>query len=221
MGSKQVVEMFFKALGLGGIAGLLTSFFVEADQFKQVLSPFDGMELLGLVVFFIGLGLVFSAVSQTGFFAYLFINRFGAGLFRSFWPTVQLLLIAFVLFDLVYFPYISSENSPLWVHLAIAAFILVYGILIASLKAKETTKQAFIPALFLMAVMTVLEWVPGLRTSGASSNDYKWLMIVPLLVCNTYQLLALHRLNKKGRMEAETRKQSESARTKSNVSKRS
>ncbi|MDY0394971.1 KinB-signaling pathway activation protein [Virgibacillus halophilus] len=131
------------------------------------------------------------------FFAYLFIHRFGAGLFRSFWPTVQLLLVAFVLFDLVYFPYISSENSPLWVHMSIAAFMLVYGILIANIKAKETAKQAFVPALFLMVVMTVLEWVPGLRTSGAGSNDYKWLMIVPLLACNTYQLLVLHRLNKK------------------------
>ncbi|MDY0407238.1 KinB-signaling pathway activation protein [Virgibacillus sp. 179-BFC.A HS] len=179
---------------------------MEADQYAKVLQPFDGMELLGLVIFFIGLGLVFAAVSETGFFAYLFINRFGAGLFRSFWPTVQILLIAFVLFDLVYFPYISNKNSSLWVHILIAAVILVYGIIIAKIKANETNKHAFIPALFLMVVMTVLEWVPGLRTSGASSNDYKWLMIIPLLVCNTYQLLILHRLNKKGQLEAEARR---------------
>ncbi|MDY0394970.1 KinB-signaling pathway activation protein [Virgibacillus halophilus] len=85
MGSKQVVEMFLKTLGLGGIAGLVTSFFVEADQFKHVLSPFDGVELLGLIIFFIGLGLVFSAVSQTGFFC-LFV-------YPSFWGrSVQVVL---------------------------------------------------------------------------------------------------------------------------------
>ncbi len=178
---------------IGGLAGLITSFFVKAEDYAAILNPMNWMELLGLLIFFIGLGLVFSVVSQTGFFAYLFINRFGLGLFRSFWPTVQVLLIAFVLFDLIYFPYQATKGEvAIYWYMLMALAILVYGWIVATIKAKETNKQAFIPALFLMVVITTVEWVPGLRTEG---TDYAWLMIIPLLACNTYQLLVLHRIN--------------------------
>jgi len=45
--------------------------------------------------------------------------------------------------------------------------------------------------LFFMVVVTVLEWVPVLKT-----NDEGWLyfMLFPLLVCNAYQLLVLSKL---------------------------
>ncbi|HLR79022.1 MAG TPA: KinB-signaling pathway activation protein [Bacillota bacterium] len=192
MNSRKVVGLFFKTLILGGLVGLVTSFFVKASDYKQVLSPFDGMELFGLIIFFIGLGFVFSVVSQTGFFAYLFINRFGLSLFRTFWPTVQVLVIAFVVFDLIYFPYKGSDgDTHLFWFILMSLAILGYGWIVAKIKAKETHQRAFIPALFFMVVMTAIEWVPGLRASG---TDYAWLMITTLLACNTYQLLILHRL---------------------------
>jgi len=191
LNSRKLVGMFLKTLLIGGIAGLVVSFFVKAEEYASVLSPFNFMELIGLVVFFIGLGLVFAVISQTGFFAYLFINRFGLGMFRSYWPMIQGLLIAFVVFDLVYFPYKASEGTSVFVFILMSAAILAYGWVIAKIKAKETNKSAFMPALFLMVVITSIEWVPGLQTSG---TDYAWLMIFPLLACNTYQLLILHRL---------------------------
>ncbi|MGM8212814.1 KinB-signaling pathway activation protein [Virgibacillus sp. W0430] len=192
MKSRSVVKMFTNTLIIGGFVGLITSFFVKTNDYMDVLSPFDFKELSGLVVFFVGIGLVFSVVSQTGFFAYLFIHRFGLSLFRSFWPTVQILLIAFVLFDLVYFPYNATEGEvAVWWFILMAASLLGYGWLVARRKAKETNQNAFIPALFLMVVITTVEWVPGLRANG---TDYAWLMIMPLLACNTYQLFALHRL---------------------------
>ncbi|NBJ70782.1 MULTISPECIES: KinB-signaling pathway activation protein [Clostridia] len=194
MNTRKLVNFFFKTLIIGGVAGLITSFFVKAEDYAANLDPINWMELLGLIIFFIGLGLVFSVVSQTGFFAFLFINRFGLGFFRSFWPTVQVLLIAFVVFDLVYFPYQATKGEvAVYWYILIAAAILAYGWIVSTIKAKETNKQAFIPALFLMVVITTIEWVPGLRTEG---TDYAWLMIVPLLACNTYQLLALHRINR-------------------------
>jgi len=191
--SRKLVQLFFKTLLLGGAAGLLASFFIEWQQYANVLRPFDLMEVIGLLVFFTGLGFVFSAVSQTGFFAYLFINQFGLGMFRSYWKLVQVALIAFVVFDLVYFPYKDAEGKiSVFLFIAIAAGILLYGWIIASIKAKQTNPRAFLPALFLMVVMTTLEWVPGLRVSG---YEYAFLMIIPLLVCNTYQLLILHKLS--------------------------
>lgn len=192
--SRKWVGLFLKTLILGGVAGLITSFFVKTDAYTGILDPIDLFQLLGVVLFFIGLGFVFSLISQTGFFVYLFINQFGLGFFRTFWPSVQMLLIAFVVFDLVYFPYNSADHEgSLILYVLMSAAILVYGWIIAKIKAKQTNQRAFVPALFLMVVMTAVEWVPGLRTTG---TDYAWLMIVPLLVCNTYQLLILHRITK-------------------------
>lgn len=194
MNTRKWVNLFVTTLILGGVSGLITSFFVKSSTYAGWLSPFDFINLLGVVVFFIGFGFISSLVSQTGFFAYLFINRFGLGLFRTFWPTVQVLLIAFVVFDLIYFPYTAAGNEyPVIMYIGMSLAILAFGWIIAKIKAKQTKPQAFIPALFLMVVMTTLEWVPGLQTSG---TEYAWLMIIPLLVCNTYQLLMLHRLNR-------------------------
>ncbi|GAA0434678.1 KinB signaling pathway activation protein KbaA [Lentibacillus halophilus] len=197
MNSRKLTGLFFKTLVIGGVVGLVTSFFVKSASYANNLNPIDWMELIGLLFFFVGLGLVFSVISQTGFFAYLFINQFGLSLFRSYWSAVQVLLIAFVLFDLIYFPYINTNDdiSLLW-FILMAVVIFVYGWIVSVIKVRATNRRAFIPSLFLMVVMTSVEWVPGLTAKG---TDYAWLMIVPLLVCNTYQLLILHKLT--GRKE--------------------
>ena len=68
----------------------------------------------------------------------------------------------------------------------------------AYFKVKQTIKIAIIPALFLMTVVTIIDWVPVLRL-----NDLNWvyLMIFPLLICNAYQLLILYRLNESSQKE--------------------
>ncbi|RYG72822.1 KinB-signaling pathway activation protein [Lentibacillus lipolyticus] len=195
MNSRKLAGLFFKTLIIGGVTGLITSFFVKPAPYVNNLNPFDFFELIGLVFFFLGLGFVFSVISQTGFFAYLFINQFGLSLFRSFWPAVQVLLIAFVLFDLVYFPYTNTGDISIFWFILMAAAILAYGWFVSAIKARATNQRAFIPSLFLMVVMTSVEWVPGLNADG---TVYAWLMIVPLLACNTYQLLVLHKLTGTG-----------------------
>lgn len=193
MNSRKLVGLFFKTLAVGGLVSLVASFFVSAGIYSENLSPFNWLGLLGLVLWYVTYGFLYSIISQAGFFAYLFINRFGLGLFRTFWPTIQIGLIAFVVFDLIYFPYQATKGdvSVFW-YMLMSFAILGYGIVIANIKAKETHKRAFIPALFLMVVMTAVEWVPGLRTEGI---DHAIIMIVSLLACNTYQLLVLHRLS--------------------------
>ena len=64
--------------------------------------------------------------------------------------------------------------------------------MIAWQKTKQTNKEAFVPALFFMVVISIVEWMPVIRV-----NNQSWLyfMLIPLLVCNTYQLLMLHKLN--------------------------
>ncbi|MGN8647765.1 KinB-signaling pathway activation protein [Gracilibacillus sp. HCP3S3_G5_1] len=194
MKSRNVVRLFFSTLLLGGFSTLIVSFFVKAGVYAENLNPFDWFEILGLLIFFIGMGFVFSLISQMGFFAYLTVNQFALGVFRGYWPTVQVVIIAFALFDLVYFRYRSVEDGTITPFLLTAIALFVYSWIIAGIKAKETNRKAFIPALFFMVVITSIEWVPGLRTQN---GDYAWLMIVPLILCNTYQLLILHRLTEK------------------------
>src|SRR5690625_2324850 len=187
--------MFFKTLFIGAAVGFITSFLVKGQEYWNVISPFDGMELLGLVLFFIGLALVFTVVSQTGFFAYLFIHRFGQNFFRSFWPTVQVLLILFALFDLVYFSYKAGEGkNSLLFYFILAAVVLGYGLVVARIKAKQTNKTGFIPTLFLMVVVTALELSVVLR---AADIDYIILMLTPVLAATSYQVLILHEVTKR------------------------
>lgn len=126
LNSRKVVNLFLKTLALGGLVGLIVSFFVNVSgAYTENLQPFNFIGLLGVMLFFIGHGMLYSAVSQTGFFAYLYVHRLGLSIFRSFWPTVQIVLIAFVLFDLVYFPYKNAEGevSIIWFILVRFSFI--------------------------------------------------------------------------------------------------
>lgn len=192
LNTRILVNFFWKAFWFGGLAGLIASFFIRPEEYLTYMSPFDALELLGVFLFFLALGLTFAAVSMTGFFAYLFVNRMGLNLFKGYWSTVQVGLVVFVLFDLIYFPYRAAEgDAAIYWFILIAAAMLVIGWVVAKVKAKETNSTAFVPALFFMIVFTTVEWVPGLMVD---SIDYAWLMVVPLLVCNTYQILTLHRL---------------------------
>jgi KinB signaling pathway activation protein len=193
--SRNVVKLFFSTLFIGGIVTGITGFIVRWEEFS---SYFLNIELLKIVSTFFWLfcvGLIFSLVSQVAFFAYLTVHRFGLGIFRSLWNGVQVVLILFALFDLVYFRYraFSESGDSLVPYTLPAVLILIVGIVVSYFKGKQTNQSAFIPALFFMTVITIIEWAPILRIND---DNWTYLMIFPLLVCNTYQLLILHKLNK-------------------------
>ncbi|WP_132373265.1 KinB-signaling pathway activation protein [Melghiribacillus thermohalophilus] len=206
MTTKKWVRLFFTTLFIGGFVTAVVSFFVKPESYTAYLDPFNMWEIFGAIIWFMAMGFTFSVISQMGFFAYLMLNQLGLAMFRSMWNPIQVFLILFTLFDLVYFRYIGAEgNVSLFPYVITALVIFVYGLAVSYVKAKETSQKAFVPALFFMVVITVIEWVPGLRT-----NDPDWilLMIAALLASNTYQLLILHRLVKTDEDQAETAKQS-------------
>lgn len=195
MNSRKIVNMFMRTLLLGAIVGFVTSFFVNWREYGAVLFPFDWFELLGLVLFFIGLALVFTVVSLTGFFAYLFIHRFGQGFFRSFWPTVQILFILFAIFDLIYFSYRAGRGEvPLLFYILMTVVIIGFSLIIARVKVKQTNRTAFVPTMFFMIVITALELSLVLR---AADVKYIILMLTPVLAANGYQIIALHEVAKR------------------------
>lgn len=190
--SRKWVFLFLSTLGVGGISTIITSMILEWDRYVET-----GLisEFLAVLVWFAVVGFTFSVLSQMGYFAYLTVHRFGLGLFGSaaLWNGVQVLIIAIVLFDLIYFrhQWFSEEASSILPILIIPFFL--YSLLIAYIKRKETNRQAFIPAVFFMFVVTSIEIFPALK---ASSSTWLYLMLIPLLLCNTWQLLILHKLTK-------------------------
>ncbi|CAG9622176.1 KinB-signaling pathway activation protein [Sutcliffiella rhizosphaerae] len=195
MNSRNWVRLFLSTLLVGAVTTVIVAFIVRWDQHTTEFANGEYLEFLSVIAWYIGVGLIFSIISQMGFFAYLTIHRFGLGIFKSLWNTVQIVLIIFVLFDLVYFRYIAFANDgdSLLPYFAYPIFLLVYGLLVAYVKSAQTNKHAFIPTLFFMIVVTTIEWFPVLR-----ENSPEWLlfMLFPLLACNSYQVLLLHRLNK-------------------------
>jgi len=193
--SRKWVRLFFTTLFLGGISTVIIGFVLEWDKYAKFFQNFDGKEILAVSFWLMGVGFIFSVISQMGFFAYLTIHRFGLGMFRSssLWNAVQLFFIAFVLFDFVYLRSVLIANGEVSLgnNILVAGVLFVFGAIVAYIKSKETNRKAFVPALFFMVVVTILEWVPALRIND---TDWLYLMVIPLLLCNAYQLLILHRL---------------------------
>lgn len=196
MTSRNWVRLFLTTLAIGGITTVIVGFIVRWQEFLPYFTGMKFLDLLSVALWLMGMGFLFSTVSQMGFFAYLMVHRFGLGIFRSFslWNGVQVVLLLFALFDFVYLRYINfaKAGDSLVPYIGIAVFLLAVGIVVAWIKAKETNKSAFIPALFFMVFATIVEWVPVLKT-----NDQSWfyLMLFALLACNSYQILILHKLN--------------------------
>lgn len=195
MNSRKWVRLFFTTLFLGGVSTVIIGFVLEWDKYAKFFQNFDGKEILAVSFWLMGVGFIFSVISQMGFFAYLTIHRFGLGMFRSssLWNIVQLFFIAFVLFDFVYLRSVLIANGEVSLgnNILVAGVLFIFGVIVAYIKSKETNKKAFVPALFFMVVVTILEWVPALRIND---TDWLYLMVIPLLLCNAYQLLILHRL---------------------------
>ena len=192
--SRNVVKLFFSTLLIGGIVTGITGFIVRWQEFGPYFLNIELLKIVSTFFWLFCVGLIFSLVSQVAFFAYLTVHRFGLGIFRSLWNGVQVVLILFALFDLVYFRYraFAESGDSVVPYLVPAALILIVGLVISYFKGRQTNQSAFIPALFFMTVVTIVEWVPILRI-----NDENWtyLMIFPLLACNAYQLFILHKLN--------------------------
>src|SRR5699024_545613 len=188
--SRKLVNMILKTSLIGTLVGLVMSFIVAWDVFASVLSPFDGMEFLGVFLYFLGFALTFTVISLAGFLAYLFVHQFGASLLRSFWPLAQLLLVAFALFDIVYF---SNKEIAVMNRIYVALFVLIVALIVSWIKVKQTNFTSWFPAMFFMVVITALELSLGLRTSDM---QYIVIILVTLVVANAYQIIEWHHVTK-------------------------
>jgi KinB signaling pathway activation protein len=190
--SRNWVRFFLSTLLVGGLSTGIIGFALKWSEYKELFISFNLVEIVSILFWLFGVGLIFSVISQMGFFAYLTVHRFGLGIFRSvsMWNLAQIILIVFVLFDLIYFRFqlFAEGNETILPYLLLAFYVFILGIIIALIKRSNTNKEAFIPALFFMIVVTTIEWFPALRVN---EKDWLLLMLIPLQVCNAYQLLML------------------------------
>lgn len=196
MTSRNWVYLFFTTLIIGAVCTIFIGFAVEWNKYSTFFTAFNIAEISSIAIWLIGVGFIFSLISQAGYFAYLTVHRFGLGMFKSLWGPVQILFTVFVLFDFVYLRYttFAKEGESLVPYIVPAVLILIYGLIVAFFKVKQTNQSAFIPALFFTVAISILEWVPALR---ANEKDWILLMIFPLLICNTWQLFILPKLNQR------------------------
>ncbi|WP_088036548.1 KinB-signaling pathway activation protein [Evansella clarkii] len=192
MNTRKVVFLFYTTFLIGTIAGSLMGFVLD---WRTHLNDLMNVQFGGIAMVVITAS-IWTVIAQMGFFAYLTIHRFGLGIFKSvkLWSRVQIVLIGFALFDLMFFRHMAfAEEGQGMLGFAVMPLLLLgYGLIVAYFKSKDTHWLAFIPTLFFIVVVTMVEWIPALR-----ENDMTFLLtsIVPLLVANTWQVLVLHRLH--------------------------
>jgi KinB signaling pathway activation protein len=191
------VSFFIKTLLIGAFIYLIIGSIVQRHQLAASFHqhwPATLVQLFVLMVF----GGMFSVLSQMGFFAYLTLHRIALGMLRShaLWGKVQLVLIAFTFFDLFYFRFtvFSKKGESVLSDVLLPVILLIASLIVAVLKKKATNAIAFIPTLFFMFVITVLEWLVGLFQPDLG---IVWVIGVTLIMCNAYQVLTLHKLTTK------------------------
>ncbi len=215
--SRNWVKLFLNTLLVGGLTTAIVGFIVRWNEFQPYFTEFKLIDILSTLIWLIVMGFLFSVISQMGFFAYLTVHRFGLGIFKSgsLWNAVQLVLILFGLFDLVYLRYenFADPKDALLPYFGPAILLLVVGLIVAWYKTKQTNRDAFIPAMFFMIVVTLVEWVPVLRVNEKS---WLYLMMFALMACNAYQLLILHKLNLQSEQERLKRANQSPSKSKSN-----
>ncbi|WP_279401684.1 KinB-signaling pathway activation protein [Piscibacillus salipiscarius] len=79
-----MVKILFSITCYRGCHNSYNKFFVQTHAYTPYLEQIDLWNLLGAILWFIGWGLVYSVISQMGFFAYLTVHQFGRGFLVTF-----------------------------------------------------------------------------------------------------------------------------------------
>lgn len=139
-------------------------------------------------------GATISVLSQMGFFAFLILKWIAISVFRSkvIWDWLQAILVIVAVVDLAYLRHLYyGAGSGIGNYIALPLIILVVALGVAYWKMKLTSRSAFIPALFIMSAVTILEAVPVFRENNIDSLV---VVLIPLMICNAWQLLILHKI---------------------------
>ncbi|USG66091.1 KinB-signaling pathway activation protein [Brevibacillus ruminantium] len=184
--------LFFTTLLLGGLGGILVGLIFASEKLTggSMANFFMGTFMQMLY------GMTISIVAQMGLFAYMTITYFARGMFRNptLWRNIQIFLVLFAFFDMVYLRYtMLGDGKSVSEFFVEPVLLLVIAVVTAYGKARLTNPSAWVPTLFFMFVFSALEWIPALKQHDFYSTMS---MLVPLLFCNVWQVMQLHRILK-------------------------
>lgn len=177
-------------IGAGGavIAGLALQMVNGRIDFKSVADFF----LYPLIL--LGYGMLVSVYAQLGFFAYLILNYMGNGVFpRKIWKYIQLVLSVLAWLELIFLRTVVGGERNVMSDLILGIVILLSAIIVSYFKVKSTNPSAWIPTLFFMTAISIVEIIGVLRIGVDSATVF---IVVPLIACNAFQILMLHRVLK-------------------------
>lgn len=189
MNLKKWSFLFWTTLCVGGAVMLLTG--LSMQLFQQELANLKGPVDIIINIFQLGIsGLMISVYAQMGFFAYLTLNYIALGFFRKSWQYIQIVVTVFVILDLMFLRTLLGQERDIAADIMLGVTMLVVAIIVSYFKAKATNSRAVIPTLFFMIVGTTVETLSALNVSHMAT----WFVFIPLVACNAYQILLLHRL---------------------------
>ncbi|CAI6086248.1 hypothetical protein PAECIP112173_04924 [Paenibacillus sp. JJ-100] len=181
--------LFWTALLIGAAGALGTGLIMMLVNGEKTNGIADFM--LYLLILF-GSGVMISVYSQMGFFAYLILNYMGKGVFpRRGWQIVQIVLTVLALLDIMFLRLFVGGDRERISDIVLGLVILAAAIVTAYVKVKQTHVSALVPTLFFMIAVTAVETIGVLRIDVNAATIF---IVIPLLLCNAYQMLILHKL---------------------------
>lgn len=194
MNLKKWFFLFWSCMAVGAVVTAVTG---SIMQWTDQDFGFMGLEAAGFNAAMMALvGTMIGAFSQMGFFAYLTLNYIALSILRKkyLWNALQAYTSLFALLGLGYMLYENRASFNNWLFWALPIVLGAIALVVANIKVRQTNGTAFVPTLFLMVVVTFIEAWPAL---GAENNTSAVIfMFSPLIACNAYQILMLHRLVK-------------------------
>lgn len=203
---RNLLKFYGATLVMGLITTILVSLIFAYDKLTAFLVDGQIGEFLAALIWFMGYGLLIATISQLAYFSYLFIHQLGLGIFRTAWKPIQVVIILFAFFDLVYFRFLrfGEQHGDVVRFIWIPILVLISALLVSYYKSKLTATNVWIPAMFFMIVMTTVELIPFLKV-----EDTTWLYttIFPLILCNAFQLLMMPKYNEASKRERANRRE--------------
>jgi KinB signaling pathway activation protein len=176
---------------VGAVVSIITGFLLPFS--RESISFKDVSDVLFYLLILFGFGAMASVYSQLGFFAYMILNYTAIGIPRKVWQYIQLTLAVLALLEVMFFrSFVGKGNSQI-ADLLVGIAILIVAIAVAYFKVKATNPTAWIPTIFFMIAITVVEMIGGLKINVNNATIF---ILIPLLACNAYQILILHKLLK-------------------------
>ncbi|WP_334075685.1 MULTISPECIES: KinB-signaling pathway activation protein [Paenibacillus] len=189
MNLKRWLYLFWTTLVVGAAGSLIVGLLLQGTNTVELKGTADFLVNVGILL---GVGIMVSVYSQMGFFAYMMVNYMGTGVFsRMTWQYIQIVLTALALLELMFFRTFVGGESRGASDMILGLILFVVAVVVAYLKARMTNATAWIPTLFFMIAVTIVETVGVLKIGVDQATAW---IAAPLIACNAYQILILHRI---------------------------